>query len=148
MENSSVLFIAIGNPLRGDDGLAHLLVERAFSTMSRDRRKRRLPHSATSRRGEYSVRYCHQLTPELSAEIAGFETVIFADADATAVEPILEPVQESNTQRALTHVSSPAEIVTLARALYAFRGQALQLRIPARDFSHGDDGLARQGGGA
>jgi Ni,Fe-hydrogenase maturation factor len=116
MEKSSTLFIAIGNTLRADDSIAHELVERL----------------------DCESRSCHQLTPEIAAEMAGFETVIFLDADGSVLEPILEPVDESASSRPLTHVSSPAEVVALARALFDFRGHAYQLRLPASDFSYRD----------
>ena len=50
------LVIGIGNPLRGDDGVGPLLAEQA---------------------GGRSV---HQLTPELAAELAELEAVLFIDA--------------------------------------------------------------------
>ena len=119
MENSSTVFIAIGNSLRADDGIAHRIVERW----------------QTLKPGAFVIQ-CLQLTPELAAELPKHQTVLFLDADPTTTEPILEPVDESRVSRAFTHVSSPSEIVRLARTLFAFQGRAFQLRLPAQDFSY------------
>jgi len=107
------LLIAFGNPLRGDDGVAHAL----------------------ARFWDADVRQLVQLTPEIAADLEGYPLVIFADADAGATEPRLEPLNESLSTSPLSHFSTPAEVVALARALFGFTGRALLCRIPARDFS-------------
>jgi Ni,Fe-hydrogenase maturation factor len=89
-----------------------------------------------------------QLTPEVAADIAGYDTVIFIDADVRvgtfcAGTLSIEPLDHSDSDPAvsppaLTHVVSPAEIVQLSRALFGFGGSAFLCRIPVDDLSLGE----------
>jgi Ni,Fe-hydrogenase maturation factor len=103
------LWIAIGNPLRCDDGVAHELFSEA--------------------------RHVMQLTPEMAADIASCETVVFADADVLATEVCIEPVVALPYEPSITHQLSPARLVGLSQAFFGFTGKAYVCRIPARDFS-------------
>jgi len=114
------LVIAIGNRWRRDDGVAHAVVERL------------LPTRGVVRRG------LQQLTPEIAAEIAPYDNVVFVDADAASTEFRIEPVGPHASTRPLTHVSSPSEIVQLAETVFGFAGRASYCRIPASDFSFGE----------
>ena len=122
------LVIAIGNPLRRDDGAAHQVV----TPPDADRRS------------------ALQLTPEIAQEIAGYDSVVFLDADVSAKEVRIEPVDSLPTASALTHVAKPSEIVALARALFGFTGRAYTCHIPVSDLSEGEglsphtDELAQQ----
>lgn len=113
----SELWIAIGNPLRGDDNLAHEAVREA-------------PEGAT-------VRHVLQLTPELAADIAGYGKVVFVDADVGVSTPVLQPLDSGPPSGGgpLTHHSSPHYVVALARRLYGWSGEAWVYRLPASDFS-------------
>lgn len=108
------LAIAIGNVLRGDDGVAHAALEQV---------------------AQIDRRWCLQLTPEHAAEIAAYDVVVFVDADAEAGDTVIETLRESQLPPQMTHIWSPAEIVALARALFRFTGRAFICRIPAEDFS-------------
>ena len=115
-----ILCIAIGNELRGDDGAAH-----------------RLLLLIGSRKG-LAWRSVHQLTPELAAELASADRVLFLDADPLCAQPCIEPVVPDATRRApLAHGMTPEEIVALARRLYGFAGAAFLCRVPAVDFEPG-----------
>jgi hydrogenase maturation protease len=111
------LLIALGNSLRGDDGVAHRVLELLGARVE--------------------ARSVMQLTPELAAEIAGFDTVVFLDAAAGIQTVTMEDVPEPTAAATLTHVSRPAEIVALSTALFGFRGRALECRIPVADFTAG-----------
>jgi Ni,Fe-hydrogenase maturation factor len=113
-----MLFIAVGNPERRDDGVAHWVLERLGSG------------------GNHDTRYVLQLTPEVAADIARYEAVVFIDADAASALPCMEEARECSPL-ALTHASSPGEVVALARALFGFEGHAWVFRIPVRDLSFG-----------
>jgi Ni,Fe-hydrogenase maturation factor len=115
------LFISCGNTLRCDDGVAHEVLQL-------------LPAAA-----EREVRSVQQLTPELAAEMAGYELVVFLDADTASLRPATEPIGAWAPRSPLTHVTTPAEIVALSRALFGFTGEALICRIPARDFRFDGD---------
>jgi len=117
------LFIACGNPLRGDDGVAPEVL--------------RLMKPAPGRK----IRTVHQLTPELAEEMSRFDCVVFLDAfldaDASATSVTIAPVSAVPPSPSLTHISTPAEIVALSRALFGFIGAALLCRIPAIHFDPG-----------
>jgi len=114
------LVIAIGNPLRRDDGVAH--------------RVRTPPGVAT--------RAVLQLTPEIAEEIAGYDNVIFVDADVDASQVRVEAVDAAPSHSLLTHASRPSEIVAIARTIFGFSGPAYTCRIPVSDLSEGE-GLSR-----
>jgi Ni,Fe-hydrogenase maturation factor len=111
------LLIACGNPLRGDDGAAAAAVKLLAPAPDRD------------------VCAVRQLTPELAEPIARFDRVVFIDADAVSAQVAIEPVGAVTSRPALTHFSTPAEIVAISAALFGFTGEALLCRIPAYDFS-------------
>jgi hydrogenase maturation protease len=113
------LLIAFGNPLCHDDGVAHAVLELFAADRVESRR-------------------LSQLTPEVAADIAGFAAVVFADADATTEEVVLEALKEPAPHGALTHTIGPSEVVALSRMLFGFAGTALLCRIPANDFSPGE----------
>jgi Ni,Fe-hydrogenase maturation factor len=117
----SALVIAIGNPMRRDDGVAH--------------------HVQTPPGVER--RAVLQLTPEMAEEIAQYNAVIFVDADVNAKQVAMEPVGKVPAPSPLTHVSNPVDIVALARALFGFSGHAYTCRIPACDLSEGEALSAR-----
>ncbi len=121
----SGLIIAIGNPLRRDDGVAHA-VAALFEDDPRVRLRRVL-----------------QLTPEIAAEIAGYDSVVFVDADLTVARLTMAPVNESELCPALTHASTAPEVVALSRSLFGFAGTALLCRLPVDDLSSGE-GLSRR----
>jgi len=109
------LFLAIGNPLRGDDGVA----ARVLALLT-----------APGERVEV-----HQLTPEMAAEIAPFDNVVFIDADVGAAAVRLEPVEAPAAGApALSHHTSAASIVEAAQRCFGFTGQAWLCRLPAREF--------------
>lgn len=113
------LLISLGNRLRRDDGVAHAVAELLGAT-------------------DFESRALLQLTPEIAEDIAGYDAVIFLDADARAAEPSIHTLDESASVSALTHASSPKEIVGLSRTLFGFAGQALLCRIPVDDLSCGE----------
>ncbi|HXP48199.1 MAG TPA: hydrogenase maturation protease [Terriglobales bacterium] len=121
-----VLCIAIGNALRGDDGVAHRALELIRT------------------RAGVSLRSVVQLTPELGEEIATARSVIFLDADPLCVEPRIEAVAPDGLRvTPLTHAMTPAQVVAVARHLYGFKGQTFLCRVPAADFNDGP-GLSQQ----
>jgi hydrogenase maturation protease len=97
----------------------------------------------------------HQLTPELAAELAMVERVLFVDA--WQVPPgLLEPGRTQPWLRAVvpgaggpgsSHQLEPAELLALTAALYGAQPVAQELLLPARNFAHGtrlSPGLRRQ----
>lgn len=118
------LFVAIGNTLRGDDGVAASVLPLLTAP------------------GECLK--VQQLTPEIADEIAAFDEVVFLDADATpgAEVVVLQPLTETTEidglpPRPLSHHLSPSMVVEAAQVLFGFQGKAWLCRIPARDFRFG-----------
>jgi len=112
---TDLLYVALGNPLRHDDGAAWAVVE----AMDPARSLARL-----------------QATPELATEISGARRVVFIDA-AVQGELRLERIEHFSPS-SLTHAVNPSEVVALARLLYGFTGEAWLCRIPGKDFTPGE----------
>jgi Ni,Fe-hydrogenase maturation factor len=117
---ANTLVIAIGNSRRGDDGVAQQVLR------------------ALSARAQIHRREVAQLTPDLAAEIAVYQLVVFVDADGLALHPRIEPVNNVPAPT-LTRVSTPGEIVALAQVLFEFKGRAYTCFVPARSFSPGEE---------
>ena len=112
------LVIGIGNPLRGDDGVGALLAEQV---------------------GGRSVQ---QLTPELAAELAELEAVLFIDAwlaPAGAGPELIAiaPSSGSAGSSAESHRLEPAQLLAISQALYGRAPAVHLLRVPATAFGHG-----------
>lgn len=130
------LLIGIGNPLRGDDGVGRLLAEEWEAVVD---------DKAVD--AALRVRSVHQLTPELVADLAGVDRVLFIDAwlsPAAAAAPVLQrlpasaPSSVACGEAALnSHHLTAAQLLTLARSLWNADPEAAMLRIPATDIAHG-----------
>ncbi len=115
------LVIGIGNPLRRDDGVGWQLAE------------------------EVAGLAVHQLTPELAAELAAVDRVLFVDAWQVPLpgtaggrpQPCLRPVSPGATGLACSHRLEPAVLLALATALYGAQPAAAELLLPAWEFAHG-----------
>ncbi|MBZ5605749.1 MAG: hypothetical protein LAO79_25900 [Acidobacteriia bacterium] len=107
--------MSIGNELRSDDGVAHAIA------------------------AQLEVHSCalFQLTPEVAAEVAGYDAVVFIDADVEVENVTLEQVSVAASGSPLTHSTGPSEVVELAKILYGFDGLAFVCRVPANDFKPG-----------
>ncbi len=110
----SPLVIGIGNSLRGDDGVGALLAEQV---------------------GGRSVQ---QLTPELAAELAELEAVLFIDAwlapagatpELTEIAPAVDVTD--------SHRLEPAQLLAISQVLYGRSPAVHLLRVPAYRFDHG-----------
>ena len=117
----TILCIAIGNPLRGDDGVAR----RALQLLG--------AHE------EIQALNVLQLTPELASDIAAADRVIFLDADPSISEVVCESVAQGTARSTpLTHSVTPFELLRIARRLYNFTGEAWLCRMPAERFEYGE----------
>ncbi|MFZ9228376.1 MAG: hydrogenase maturation protease [Prochlorococcaceae cyanobacterium] len=122
----AALVIGIGNPLRSDDGAGALLAEQAAVI------------TAADAQGPVAVRSVQQLTPELAAELAALEAVLFIDAweAPEGLEPALIPLRPQPA-RLQSHRLEPCALLGLAQALYGRAPRAHLLRVPAQAFGHG-----------
>ncbi|MGF1541406.1 MAG: hydrogenase maturation protease [Pleurocapsa sp.] len=130
---ATTLVIGYGNSLRSDDGIGVRIAEIV----------------ATWQLPQVRSRFIHQLTPELAAEIAEVDVVIFVDAGWTkeldAIE--LRQLKPLNISEFRTHFGDPATILTLTHALYGKCPQAWWLIVPGVNFQFGDrfSGVAETG---
>ena len=114
------LCIAVGNPLRGDDGVGRRVLDLLES------------------RAALFLRV-QQLTPELSEEIARAQNVIIIDADVTPGTPRIERIAPQQVRGSpLTHAMTPAEVVGLAVHLFGFDGEAFLCHVPGITFDPGE----------
>jgi hydrogenase maturation protease len=115
------LLVAIGNTLRRDDGAGHRVLELL-----------ELP-------AEVQTLSCHQLTPEMSEEIAAADTVVFIDADVNPGPAQLEPLEPGAGLNPLGgHFLRPQELLAIAQRLFSFRGVAWLCHVPGDDFGDGE----------
>ncbi len=129
------LVIGYGNTLRGDDGVGYRLAEVVGSWQM-----------------DNVVAYpCHQLTPELAADIAESDRVIFVDATPpqNPHSPlVLERLQTGQQGIGFTgHHSSPAALLGLVNDLYGRQPVAYALLLPSwtMDYSETLSPIAQTG---
>jgi hydrogenase maturation protease len=113
------LLIAVGNPLRGDDGVA----ERVLALIPE--------------RNDVARKAVFGLTPELAQELASYARVCILDAALQTQQPTLEALDLNcckPDRSPIAHALSPEGLVALARELYGFAGSVSLCTLPARDF--------------
>ena len=118
-----VLVIAYGNPLRSDDGIAWQAVEEI---------RRKLPF--------LTIVCVHQLTPELSKDASGADTIIFIDAMSSG-EPgkvQCQTVSADCTRVDLSHNLAPAQVLAFCKQLYEVEPRAFLISIGGKCFDHGE----------
>jgi hydrogenase maturation protease len=123
-DRPTILVIGYGNDLRNDDGVGQAIAKTIAKQNRLDVR---------------SLSLC-QLTPELAADIAIAELVIFVDAyPASPTQGLqthsLEPLS-SGTFR--SHSSDPQGLLTLARTVFGRCPTAWLIAVPGVDFELGD----------
>jgi|SRR5579863_9715698 len=118
-----LLIIAIGNPLRCDDGLAWFAAE----ALSRDE-------------NAPEILCVHQLTPEIAEELSRAGTVIFVDAacEGGPGNLICRNLAQAGADACFSHYFTPATIRALAETLYGARPAAFSVTMTGECFDHGD----------
>ncbi|HEX6805129.1 MAG TPA: hydrogenase maturation protease [Terriglobales bacterium] len=120
-----VCVIAIGNPLRCDDGLAWHAADQLQSAPP--------PPDLT-------ILKVHQLTPEIAQDLSAVDLAIFVDASAAgaAGELHVQEVKPGTQPNNLTHQATPAGVLALAAILFGKCPRALLVSLAAKSFDHGD----------
>jgi hydrogenase maturation protease len=128
-----ILLYGFGNPGRGDDGLGPALAA-AIEALG-------MPGIAVDAN--------YQLTVEDAAEIAGYAAVVFADAAMQGPSPFwfsriddLAIKRSGNSIGWTSHSVSPAQVVALARDLFASKVMAYTLGIRGYEFGQLDEALS------
>jgi len=130
-EAARFLLIGFGNPGRLDDGLGPALAEAV--------QQEHLPG--------VTVDSDYQLTVEDAAEVAQYDTVIFADADVGGPEPFWMKRIEGGTERTLSfssHSVEPKAVLALARDLFGSEPEAYLLGIRGYAFNEFGERLSPQ----
>lgn len=129
VSTARVLLIGYGNPLRGDDALGPMVVERLRPLLTNT-----------------VFVSAHQLSPELAESLAHCELALFVDAAASG-EPgtvrvqRLEPV---NSAASFTHHTEAGALLALALELYGCAPEAMLVTGAGATFD-GEDRLSEQG---
>jgi len=113
------LVIGIGNRLRRDDGIGPALVE-----------------SFDERAGVTSL-IVHQLTPDLTEQVAQADRVLFIDAAIGETEMSIRQI-DADASRGIGHAMSPAELLHLVKLVYGLAPPAWVLAVPGSDFEIGE----------
>jgi hydrogenase maturation protease len=130
--SGGILVIGYGNTLRGDDGVGPK-VARAITDLPLQN-----VHSLA----------CHQLTPELAAQLSEAHSVIFVDASSEMLSGVqwreLEPAE---TAQIMVHAADPRTLLALARDVFGRCPRAWWLTVPIQNIDFGEElsPLARQG---
>lgn len=125
-----VLLIGYGNPGRCDDGLGPALAGAI--------ERKALPG--------VTVDSDYQLTVEDAADLAGYDVVLFADADTACREPFelrkLDVTENDARIRFTSHTCSPEGVLALARQLFAAEAEGYVLGIRGYEFNAFREGLS------
>jgi hydrogenase maturation protease len=118
------LVIGYGNTLRNDDGAGQIVAEKVANWELTNLR----------------VVAVHQLTPELAADIAEVEQVIFVDAyPASNNQTIKTYSLETLSQITIrSHTNDPRVLLSLTQTLYNCCPQAWLITIPGENFNLGE----------
>ncbi|MEN9517539.1 MAG: hypothetical protein RLZZ381_127 [Cyanobacteriota bacterium] len=127
------LVIGYGNSLRGDDGIGIKVAQIVADW--------HLPKVRSLSQ--------HQLTPELAAELAQVDLVIFVDAyQGTETDVVrIHSLKPSNSIQFKSHFSDPGALLGLTQALFGKCPQAWWVIVPGISFELRDclSPLAKQG---
>jgi len=122
---SRVLVLAVGNPLRSDDGLAWHVAD--------ELRRNNLPP-------DVEIITVHQLAPELAENASSADLVIFVDASSLGEPGALscEKIAAAPAESGSSHHLSPQALVELTAMLYGRAPAAYLVSIAGRNFDHGE----------
>jgi hydrogenase maturation protease len=125
MKTTTVLVIGYGNTLRCDDGVGYQVAETVAEWQ--------LPQVRSIA--------IHQLLPELAADIAEVEIVVFVDAvvaiDSLAPNITIVPLVAGEDATFSTHIITPQLLLGITQKLYGATPIAYLLTVPAIDFTLG-----------
>lgn len=114
-----ILVVGCGNTLRGDDGLGPFIVEQL---------------ARRSLRG-VQTRIVHQLTPELAAELADADAVVFVDASLADMGGVhLRPVHARRTEQ-FTHSAGPESLLAVSSSAFGRVPRAWVLSVAGKEFA-------------
>ena len=118
----TVLVVGYGNTLRGDDGAGQYVVGRVSELV-----------------GDARTLQLHQLTPELTLDLAEVDLVIFVDARADEPERgiVVEEISAADGTASSHHVS-PGSLILIARRLFGRAPRGVLVSLPAYSFEYSE----------
>ncbi|MBI4955848.1 MAG: hydrogenase maturation protease [Myxococcales bacterium] len=123
-----LLVLGVGNPSRGDDALAPLLLERAAVELA-----------AALARGELELLTDFQLQIEHALDLVGRARVLFVDASVRAAAPFeLARVTPARDASATSHALSPAAVLATHAEVVGAPPEAWLLAIRGERFELGE----------
>lgn len=122
-----ILAVALGNPIRGDDGVG-LAIGRALA--------RSLPELELVE--SFELIESMEALPEHAEEVARARRGVFLDAsiEGTPGEVRLAAIGPRAPQEALLHAMTPEDVLGLCRALHGRAPPAALVTVAGRDFSY------------
>lgn len=118
------LVICIGNPARGDDGVAHRVAELLLAPRGKPRGTR--------------VLSVHQLDVALAEDLARVGAVVFVDAERREEPPArVEPLAVGASAHSV-HSVDPSGLLAVAHALYGSSPRAFLVSVAAPKMRHGE----------
>lgn len=116
-----LLFVGIGNPLRGDDGVGAEIC-------------RELQRQASAEAVDFI--HVQQLNPELALELIGRKAVLFADASVNLPPGSrrFRRLRACRTSPAFTHQLDPEQLLGLARLCYGAKPLSWAIEFGAVQF--------------
>jgi hydrogenase maturation protease len=126
LPNSKCLILACGNTLRGDDGIGPWLASWADERFSDEPR--------------LQIMSRQQWTPDLAADIAAANSVIFIDCSSASApgSVCLVDVRPAESESPSTHQVSAEDLLGLARKLYSSLPRAFLLTVGAGSLELGE----------
>lgn len=117
----AILIIGYGSDLRGDDALGPMAACQLAGELADD---------------QVRVLSCPSLTPELAAEMAMMDLVIFIDCsqDGPRGQVIQRPVAPRGAGASMVHFLDPPALLGWARELYGSEPRAILLTIAGESF--------------
>jgi hydrogenase maturation protease len=116
-----LLVIGYGNELRGDDGVGPAVARRVAEWM----------------RPGVRALAVHQIVPELAAELASAERVVFVDAAAGEDEVRMRAVDRCDVGPVHGHAGTPGWLLAATRRLFGHAPEAWLITIPAGELGYG-----------
>lgn len=120
MKNAMV--IGYGNELRGDDGIGNRIANIVDSW-----------HLLTVK----SLAF-HQLTPELAAQLAEVNLVIFVDASIEENLQVEFLSSSDGYHNSIVHFTDPKSLLALSQFLYGYSPPAWLIKVPGVNFELSD----------
>ncbi len=124
---SRSIIIGYGNPLRGDDALGYHAARRL---------------SGLVKSTNVTIHTCHQLTPELAAEVSKFDIAVFIDASVGDMPGTLAVTQidpSSIPNRTFSHQLDPGSILICSQILYGQVPVSYLVTVSADSYGYMED---------